>query len=73
MVDGRVVVKDGRVTTVDEAALRELVAEVMPGLIKDRAKVLEQADKMLPYILEADRRTWVEDVGVHRYIGPSPN
>ena len=73
MVDGRVVMKDGRVTTIDEAALRELVAEVMPQLIKDRAKVLEQADKMLPYILEADRRTWAEDVGVHRYIGPSPN
>lgn len=73
MVDGRVVVEDGKVTTIDEAALRELVAEVMPQLIEDRKKVVEQTDKILPYIMEADRRIWAEDVGTHRYLGPSPN
>jgi 5-methylthioadenosine/S-adenosylhomocysteine deaminase len=70
MVDGRVVVEDGRVTTVDEAALREeLAARIMPRLRADRDKVLEQAAKIYPYILEADRRVWAEDVGTHRYIG----
>jgi len=73
MVDGRVVVRDGRVTTIDEAALRETVAEVMPRLRKDREAVLERANKIYPYILEADRRVWAEDVGTHRYLGPSPN
>lgn len=70
MVDGRVVVEDGRVTTVDEAALREeLAARIMPRLRADRDKVLEQAAKIYPYILDADRRMWAEDVGVHRYLG----
>jgi guanine deaminase len=70
MVDGRVVVEDGRVTTVDEAALREeLAARIMPRLRADRDQVLEQASKIYPYILEADRRIWAEDVGVHRYLG----
>jgi cytosine/adenosine deaminase-related metal-dependent hydrolase len=73
MVDGRVVVENGRVTTLDEAALRESLAAVMPKLAQDRARVLEQAQKIYPYILEADRRVWAEDVGTHRYIGPSPN
>jgi guanine deaminase len=73
MVDGRVVVQDGRVTTIDEAALRESLAAVMPQLWKDRAKVLEQAEKLYPYILEADRRVWAQDVGTHRYIGPAPD
>jgi guanine deaminase len=70
MVDGRVVVEDGRVTTVDEAALRaELGARIMPRLRADRDKVLEQAARIYPYILEADRRVWGEEVGTHRYIG----
>jgi hypothetical protein len=73
MVDGRVVVEDGRVTTIDESALREALNAVMPQLRKDRARVLEQAQKIYPYILEADRRAWHEDVGTHRYLGRSPN
>jgi hypothetical protein len=73
MVDGRVVVEDGRVKTIDEAALREQVAAVMPQLREDRARVLEQAERIYPYILEADRLTWREDVGTHRYLGKSPN
>jgi 5-methylthioadenosine/S-adenosylhomocysteine deaminase len=69
MVDGRVIIEDGKVTTIDEGALREAVAGVMPTLLRDRAKVLEQAGKIYPYILEADRRVWASDVGTNRYIG----
>jgi guanine deaminase len=73
MVDGRVVIEDGKAKTIDEAALREEVAAVMPKLREDRARVLEQANKIYPYILEADRRVWAEDVGTHRFIGPAPH
>jgi hypothetical protein len=41
----------------------------MPRLRADRDKVLEQAARIYPYILEADRRVWGEEVGTHRYIG----
>lgn len=73
MVDGRIVVEDGRVTSIDEAALREELAAIMPRFRSDRDKVLREAQKIYPYILEADRKVWAEDVGTHRFIGPSPN
>jgi guanine deaminase len=73
MVNGRIIIDEGKATTVDESALREEVAAVMPKLRADRAKVLEQANKLYPYILEADRRVWAEDVGTHRYLGPAPH
>ena len=53
--------------------MRESLAAVMPQLWKERARVMQEAEKLYPYILEADRRVWAEDVGTHRYIGPSPN
>lgn len=68
MVDGRIVVDNGRVTTIDEAALREELARVMPALRADRDRVLAQAGRLWPYILEADRRVWAEDVGINRYL-----
>jgi guanine deaminase len=69
MVDGRFVVRDRRITTLDEAALREEVAQLMVPLRKDLQAVLDRNEKMLPYLMEAHRRTWESDVGVNRYIG----
>jgi cytosine/adenosine deaminase-related metal-dependent hydrolase len=69
MVDGRFVVRDRRITSIDEAALREEVAELMVELRRDLEAVLERNGKMLPYLMEAHRRTWEIDVGVNRYIG----
>lgn len=69
MVDGRFVLRDRRVTTIDEAALREEVAELMVQLRRDLDAVVERNQKMLPYLMEAHRRTWEVDIGVNRYIG----
>jgi guanine deaminase len=68
MVDGRFVVRDRRITSIDEAALREEVAELMVQLRADLQAVMERNQKMLPYLLEAHRRTWQSDIGVNRYI-----
>jgi 5-methylthioadenosine/S-adenosylhomocysteine deaminase len=69
MVDGRFVVRDRRITSIDEAALREEVAELMVHLRRDLEVVLERNQPMLPYLMEAHRRTWDSDIGLNRYVG----
>jgi 5-methylthioadenosine/S-adenosylhomocysteine deaminase len=69
MVDGRFVVRDRRITSIDEAALREEVAELMVELRRDLDAVMERNRSMLPYLMEAHRRTWESDIGLNRYVG----
>jgi 5-methylthioadenosine/S-adenosylhomocysteine deaminase len=72
MVNGEIVVRDGRLTRVDEAALlAEIRAEVPPYLAEQdeaerRARVLE------PYFAEIHRRATARDIGLDRYAGDAP-
>jgi 5-methylthioadenosine/S-adenosylhomocysteine deaminase len=68
IVDGRIVVRDRRVTTLDERALREEVTELMTVLRKDIDAVVKRNAAMMPYLLEAHRRTWAADIGLNRYV-----
>lgn len=69
MVDGRVVFENGRVTTVDEAALlaeaRELFARKLPVI--ERAH--RCADAIHPHYQAMVRRAAAADVGMNRWIG----
>jgi guanine deaminase len=69
IVDGCVVIADRKITTIDERALREEVADLMKVLRKDIEAVSQRNNAMLPYLLEAQRRTWEIDIGVNRYVG----
>ncbi len=69
IVDGRVVVRDRKITTIDERALRLEVAELMKELRKDIEVVVARNQQMMPYLMEAHRRTWVTDIGINRYVG----
>lgn len=69
IVDGRVVVRDRKITTIDEAALRDEVAELMVQLRRDLDVVIERNQKMMPYLMEAHLRTWNTDIGINRYVG----
>ena len=70
IIDGRVVMRERRLTTIDEAALREEVEDVMASFRPEAREVIKRNEKLSEYILEADRRIWEHDVGAHRYIGP---
>lgn len=68
IVDGRVVLKDRRVTTVDESALRREVAGLMRHFVADYDDVVKSRQRALPYMLEAHRRVWQADLPLHRFL-----
>ena len=69
MVDGRMVIKERKVTTIDEDALRREVADLMRHFIKDYDEVVRSRKAALPYMLDAHRRMWETDIGMNRFIG----
>jgi guanine deaminase len=68
IVDGRIVMEDGVAKTVDEAALRSEIADAMLRFRPDAEEVFARNRKLAAYMLEADRRTWSHDIGMHRYV-----
>jgi 5-methylthioadenosine/S-adenosylhomocysteine deaminase len=68
IVDGRVVMHDRVVQTVDEAELRDELARIVPSFRADAEKVFARTARLRPSILEADRRIWLEDIGIDRFV-----
>ena len=69
IVDGRVVIKNRKVKTFDEDALRREIAGLMRHFIADYDAVVASRKRALPYMLEAHRRVWRADIGMNRFIG----
>src|SRR3984893_7272844 len=68
IVEGRVVIKERKVQTIDEDALRREVADLMRHFIADYDAVVESRKRALPYMLEAHRRVWQTDIGMSRFV-----
>jgi len=66
VVDGRVVIRDRALQTMDEGELLERVRELAPRYAADFEAVRARTEKLRPYLLEAHRRTWATDVGLNR-------
>jgi cytosine/adenosine deaminase-related metal-dependent hydrolase len=68
IADGRVLFEDGRVTTVDEAALRREARELATEYRKSFAPAIEEARRLEPYYREMVLRAHARDVGMRRRI-----
>ena len=69
VVDGEVVVQDGRSTRVDEAGLRAEIEFLMPSVRDDIGRLQAGYVKVLPYIDEVNRRAWSMPLPMHRHVG----
>jgi 5-methylthioadenosine/S-adenosylhomocysteine deaminase len=69
LVGGRPVVRDGKLVTIDEAALAAEAETIAPSFRRDaRALAARNADLTAP-LLDANREAWQVPLGFDRYIG----
>ncbi|MFD2184248.1 amidohydrolase family protein [Rhodoplanes azumiensis] len=66
MVDGRVVIRKGRLATMDQDALLDEVMAVVPQFRADFAAIAARVETLKPWIAQAHRKIWAADVGTNR-------
>jgi hypothetical protein len=55
--------------TIDEATLRGELAAIMPTFRRDCANVAEANREAIPYLLAANERLKLHNVGINRFVG----
>ena len=68
VVDGRVVMKDRTILTIDEDALRREVAGLMGSFMSDYDDVVRSRQSALPHFIEMQKRVWQPDIGLQRFL-----
>jgi 5-methylthioadenosine/S-adenosylhomocysteine deaminase len=70
LVNGRVVVDEGRLTTLDLAALREEGRELARQAVADNRAAREGAERLRPHFEEMHRRAVAQDLGFSAFPPP---
>jgi len=73
MVAGRVVVRNGKLTTLDEAAILAELSELLPAYLAEHAELERRNSMFEPYMAEIHRRATLQDIGLNRYQGDLPH
>lgn len=68
-VAGRPVVQNGKLVTLDEAALAAEVEEIAPAFRRDAAALASRNGDLIAPLLEANRAAWKVPLDFDRYIG----
>lgn len=68
IVDGRVVVDDGKLQTIDEDILRQQVEKMLPSYQEQYARAVRWAERLEPYYSEVYYRCAAQDVGFSRWL-----
>jgi cytosine/adenosine deaminase-related metal-dependent hydrolase len=68
LVDGRIVMRDRRLTTLDEAAFAAELREVMAAFRPDFARVAAANAAAVPYLLQANRNVAAAAPGPDRFV-----
>jgi len=66
IVDGRVVVRDRRLATIDEATIYDAVTAVMPGFRRDFAMISERVAKLQPWLDKAHAQIMMANMDIER-------
>lgn len=69
MIDGKTVVKDKEILTVDEKALLKELNDMMGEFRKEYEKTKEWADKLFPYVDEVYWKSYRQATGINRLAG----
>jgi 5-methylthioadenosine/S-adenosylhomocysteine deaminase len=69
MVNGAIVMHDGRVTSIDEEEILAEVRELVPAYLAEHAKIEERNRIFEPAFAEIHRRATMQDIGLDRYAG----
>lgn len=72
MVNGEIVLRDGRLTRIDEDAILDEIRAAMPAFLAEHARVETMNSQFEPYFAEVHRRATRQDIGLDRYAGDAP-
>ncbi|MCX5578553.1 amidohydrolase family protein [Kaistia terrae] len=70
MVAGRIVMRDGKILTVDEAALKAEIREAMREHESTFGRIQEHAARLLPHYRAMYEKALAHDVGMMRWVPP---
>ena len=73
LVGGRPVVRNGKLATVDEAALAAEAEELAPAFRRDAQALTVRNAELITPLLNANREAWKVSLGFDRYIGRRPS